>query len=327
MDRYLLIRYRKMGDTLMATPVIQSLAKEAKAEVFTVGERGWSRIFTSMPEVTGGVDVSGGNPSYWECLQVGLQARKFRCERALVLRFSNRAALIARVAGCKVRVGGVKRQRPSMWALTHNVADSSWWALPQVEKYYRVAEAASGRSLVRRPTVYQPSAEAKLETSVPAGSVVVHLGNGGSNLAWPDDRFAALISALQQSGRTVITTGDAREAARYATSAAAADINLVGKTPLDALANVYRDARLVVALDGGGCRLASAVGTPIVNLAIGSMWSPEIVAPWMAPGEVVEPDRRCDGCSLGKCVLTGQTCIDQLPVEKVLAACQRQSRA
>jgi len=317
--RFLVIRYRKMGDTLMATPIIRSLVEEG-AEVYTIGEKPWERIFSSLPGVLGNLNVSNGNPGYWECLRVGWAARKWKCDTALVLRFSNRAALLAKIAGCSSRVGAVKKNKPIGWRLTRNVYGATQSLPHQVDKYYAVADAASGFDLPRFPTLYAPESEV---TDLPSDFVTVHLGNGGSNLSWSPERFAVLVNRLKEEGRKVVVTGDQRERSTHTEAIAAADKDLVGATDLDQLGAVFARSAVVIALDGGGCRLATAVGTPIVNLSIGYNWSTSTVMPWMAPGEVVEPSERCAQCSPGKCTLTGTTCGDNLPVDQVLSAVQK----
>lgn len=317
--RFLVIRYRKLGDTLMATPVIRSLVEEG-AEVFTIGERPWADVFSSLPGVRGNLSVSNGNPGYWECLRIGWKARKWKCDTALVLRFSNRAGLIAKVAGCHTRVGAVRKNTRVLWKLTRNVYEATQALSHQVDKYYAVADAATGWNLPRIPTLYVPKG---VVPELPPKCVTVQLGNGGSNLSWRPQRYAALVDRLKVIGWSVAVTGDAKERGSHRQAIALADLDLVGATNLDTLAGVFARSSVVIGPDGGGCRLASAVGTPSVSLSIGFNWSRSAVMPWMAPGEVVEPSERCAECSPGKCTLTGTTCGDNLSVEQVLEAVQR----
>lgn len=316
--RFLVIRYRKLGDTLMATPVIRSLVAEG-AEVYTIGERPWADIFSSLPGVKGHRSVSTGHPSYWECLRIGWAARKWKCDTAIVLRFSGGAAVIARAAGCRSRVGAVKNNRPLPWKLTRNVYGATQSLPHQVDKYYAVADAATGIDLPRVPTLYVPQGGAP---DLPVTFVTVHLGNGGSNLSWSPERWAILVARMKEAGWSVVVTGDAKERGAHGQAIARGDVDLVG-TNLDTLAGIFARSAAVVALDGGGSRLATAVGTPVVSLSIGFTWSRSAITPWMAPGEVVEPREHCPQCSLGKCMRTGTTCRDTLSVDQVFEALQR----
>ena len=278
--RVLLIRYRKLGDTLMVTPVLRALAE--RGEAFAVGESAFQRVFTAAG-ARGFVGLSRGEPSRWELVRAGLRARRFRCDTALVLRFNRRASIVARFAGCKVRVGGT-RSSGILTGLTENAYDAAVWPRShQVEKYYAVAEAAFG-ALPRYPTSYPASPLA----GMPEGYVAVHLGNGGSNLSWPDVSFAAAIEGLKAAGVPVVASGD--DAAGFPAARTAADLDLVGKTGLDALAGLFKGARAVVGLDGGGPRVAAAVGAPVAVLSLGDRWTVHQAMPWLSPGVVLAPE-------------------------------------
>ncbi len=307
--RALVIRYRKLGDSLMVTPILRALAE--RGEIFAVGEAAFEKVFAG---VSGFVPLSGGEPSRWELIQAGLRARRFRCDAALVLRFNRRASIVARLAGCRVRVGGTRAGSSLLTGLTQNVYDPAVWPHShQVEKYYAVAEAACG-PLPRYPTSYAASPYQGL----PEGYVAVHVGNGGSNLSWPDASFAAVVQGLRARGMPVVATG--ADAAGFALARAASDVDLVGRTDLDALAGVFRGARMVLGLDGGGPRVSAAVGTPVAVLSIGLRWSRHQAAPWMSPGVVVEPMTHCVGCSLYNCEGRGEACVRSLHPERVVEA-------
>jgi ADP-heptose:LPS heptosyltransferase len=100
----LVIRYRKLGDTLMMTPVIRSLGSLG-IPVHAVTESAWIDVLANMPEVRSITQLQSGEPSYLEVLRMGLQARRYRCRVGLVLRSTRPGALIARLAGCRVRAG------------------------------------------------------------------------------------------------------------------------------------------------------------------------------------------------------------------------------
>lgn len=326
--RLLTIRYRKLGDALMVTPIIQSLRHAGVESINVLGEVGFERVFTTMPEVDGFLAASGPEPSRWELAKLGIKARRFRCDTAIVLRFDRKAAIAARFAGCRTRIGSAKKCAKGALALTQNLyVPSGWECLHQVEKYYAVAdEAVPG--LVRFPTRYLPLDEERARAlrtlgALPMDYAVVHVGNGGSNLAWTDADFATCIAELKKLGLSVVVSGAKNDAPSYPITRKAGDLDLVGKTDLDSIMELMRGARVVVALDGGGPRVASAVGTPVVVISIGSRWSTHQVSPWMAPGMVVEPSRRCEGCEPFRCHGNGRTCIETLSPDQVIEAAAR----
>ena len=322
--RPLVIRYRKLGDTIMATPILRSLKESGAEAVFTVGEAAYHRVFAEHPAVSGHIDLSQSAPSRLELVRAGLRARAFRCDIALVLRFSRRASLVARLAGCRTIAGSLEpRSFRSGGGLTANVWDGLWKELHQVEKYYRVAEAVAG-SLARYPTYYAPAPEAAASLGpLPASLAVVHVGSGGSNNGWQDEAYAQTAVGLRAMGLKVAATGAVIDAATHPKTRAAADLDLVGKTGLDGLATLFQAARLVVGLDGGATRVASAVGAPVIALSIGYNWGVHQIYPWMAKGELLEPTQRCSHCSLHHCDGLGRTCVANLLPDQVLSAAFR----
>ena len=308
----------------MVTPVLRSLAEAGAEAVFTVGEAAYRRVFAGHPSVDGHIDLSRPEPTRLELLRAGLRARAFGCDVALILRFSRRASLVAKIAGCRTLVGSLKpRAFLTGGSLTINVWDESWAELHQVEKYYRVAEAAAG-PLIRHPTYYAPAKEASaLLGPLPESLAVVHVGSGGSNLGWEDGAYAQTVNGLHAMGLEVAVTGAAADAATHPKTRAAAGLDFVGKTDLDGLATLFQASRLVVGLDGGATRVASAVGAPVVALSIGHKWSARQIHPWMAEGELLEPTQRCAHCSLHRCDGLGRTCVETLRPARVLEVAER----
>jgi len=309
----------------MVTPVVQALHAAGAEGIVTVTERAFERIFTTMPEVTANLSLDSANPSYWEAVRVGLQARKLRCDTALILRFSHRAAVIARIAGCRVRVSAIKPKPLANSHLTKNLYGCAGWeAMHQVERYYAVAEAATGLKLSSCPLRYLPepadlSGVLRLK-GIPSPAVVVHLGNGGSARAWPDSAFMAVIEGLRSYGFGVVVTGAKGEIDAYPLSRASAHVDLVGQTGLDALAEVFRHSALVIAAGGGGIRVADAVGAPLLCLAIGTRWSPHQERSWTSPSVILQSNAFCEGCQPGRCHEKGTACLTSLTPDSVVVA-------
>lgn len=104
----------------------------------------------------------------------------------------------------------------------------------------------------------------------PPGAVVVHPGAASAARRWPAKRFATVARALAVSGRHVVVTGNAEEAALARCVAAAAGLPgeraIAGATDLVTLAAVLADADCLIAGDTGVAHLATAVGTRSVLL-------------------------------------------------------------
>lgn len=99
-----------------------------------------------------------------------------------------------------------------------------------------------------------------------AGAAVVHVGAFYGSRAWPVERFAEVVGALQQDGATVVITGGPadRERADAVGRLAGLDDELVraGRDDLVDLAALIAHASVLVSVDTGAAHLASAYGTP-----------------------------------------------------------------
>jgi ADP-heptose:LPS heptosyltransferase len=100
-------------------------------------------------------------------------------------------------------------------------------------------------------------------------AVVVHPGAASRSRRWPQERFAEVARHVAESGRRVVLTGSAGEAAlveRVRELAGLPREAVAGATDLTDLAALVAAARLVVCGDTGLAHLASAYRTPSVVL-------------------------------------------------------------
>ena len=181
--------------------------------------------------------------------------------------------------------------------------------------------------------VHPPRARAPLpETLDENPYVVLHPGSQKPSRRWPAERFAELARRLLEShpGLQVVCTGVASEAALHAEIAAALPDSLrprchemAGKTSLDELIPLLRQARAVVVNDTGVMHLTRAIGTPLFAL-LGpendAYWGPHPTG-WgsaIAFRHVVP----CAPCTRWDCELL--FCLRSLAVDEVFDAVAKQ---
>jgi ADP-heptose:LPS heptosyltransferase len=151
--------------------------------------------------------------------------------------------------------------------------------------------------------------------------VCVHAGAQLPSRRWPIERFAAVADALAASGRTVVLTGSAGEAAivdalmqRMRRRA----VNLAGRTTLGALGALIEGAAAIVCNDTSVSHIAAALACPSVVISCGadaSRWAP------------LDTDRHrvlwqampCRPCAHAVCPI-GHPCAEAISVDAVLAA-------
>jgi ADP-heptose:LPS heptosyltransferase len=147
-------------------------------------------------------------------------------------------------------------------------------------------------------------ARPKASSPLPAAAVV-HVGAAYGSRLWPEMRFAAVASALDEAGHEVVFTGSADErdrALRVARRAGLPDTAvLAGSQPLGEFAALVAEAAVVVSADTGAAHLAVAYARPSVVFfgpAPPEQWGPPpgphmvLTRPELRRGDVfaAEPD-------------------------------------
>lgn len=121
------------------------------------------------------------------------------------------------------------------------------------------------------------------------GALVIHPGAAYSARRWPGERFAAVAAQLSLDGLPVVITGSAAERDNADQIRCLAglpeDVVLAGRLPLDELAALVANARLVICGDTGVAHLAIAYDTPSVVLF--GPTSPALWGPPSRPQHVV----------------------------------------
>jgi ADP-heptose:LPS heptosyltransferase len=333
----LVARQDSTGDVLLAGPAVRAVAAGASRVTLLCGPRG-----RAAAELLPGVDDVLTAPAPWiddapappvsragiEALVGELAARDIG--EAVVLTSFHQSplplALLLRLAGV-ARIAAVSVDYPgSLLDVRHRVDED----VHEVERAlslvatlgYRLRDGDDGRLAVRRPRATEP-----LPLPWPgAGYVVVHPGAAVPARAWAPERNAALVRALAWRGRRVVVTGGRAErdlTALVAGPARPEVADLGGRLDLAGLAEVLAGADVVVVGNTGPAHLAAAVGTPVVSL-----FAPVVPAarwrPWKVPHLLLgQQDAACAGSRARTCPIPGHPCLNEVTVERVVAAIER----
>jgi ADP-heptose:LPS heptosyltransferase len=152
---------------------------------------------------------------------------------------------------------------------------------------------------------------------------VVHPGASVPARTWAPDRWAKLVDALVEAGRTVVVTGGRGETnltSLVAGSPRPGVTDAGGRLDLAGLARLLAGAAAVVVGNTGPAHLAAAVGTPVVSL-----YAPTVPAarwhPWHVPYALLgRQDIACAGCRARVCPVAGHPCLATVSAEEVMAA-------
>jgi heptosyltransferase-2 len=300
-----------LGDTVMALPTVRALRGALPgAELSCLGP--W---VGPLLECEPGVDRRLDYPATWGGRWTLARAlARDRLDLALVLPNSFGAALHARVAGARWRVGYARDGRSPL--LTHAVPPPT--ALRhQVQEYLDLlaplgVAGAGGIPSLRVSEARRREARRLLATvgwRPDRPMVGVQLGAAfGPSKLWPADRLAAVAARLERAGTAALFLGGPSGAPLLAAVTRAMDgpvRSLVGRDHPALLPAVLADLAVLVTPDSGPAHVAAAVGTPVVVLfgptdprraapagaGHAALWAPPPCAPCYRP--VCPIDHRC----------------------------------
>ena len=349
MNRILVTRTDRLGDVLLATPVLKRL-REAfpHSKICFLVQPQWMSVLQYGNEIEM-IEYRSDESS--ESLATRLKNQAF--DSAIVLRDEAKVTRAIRLAGIPHRVGPYSTLR-SFFSFNHGKF--------QRRSLCRMHEAEYNLDLLTRLGV-EGCAPAREASGLPRSWVAVsddaekrvmhwlsgqkllsgnfigfHPGSSGSARYLSREMIIGLLQALRAQGEHVVLTGGPQEIALLRDLEQAASGHNQGSvrifegtdlTSLDALAALYRHARVVVAHGTGPLHLAAAVGTPVF-----AVFPPLFVlsekrwGPLTSKREVWIPDVSCPEkfrCRGEKCRY--YDCMDRFEIQGALKKIERLARS
>jgi heptosyltransferase II len=272
-----------IGDVVMATPAIRAIR---------LAYPGVEMVGIGRPYVHG---VLNGNPWFDEAISLegngvrstlsdGLRLRRRRIDIAVLFPNSLRSALVARLAGCRRRIGFNRNGRALLLTdrLDHvRTSGGRWKPTPILRDYNRLARKTGAIAPSDRMELFTTPRDEALADAVwdKAGfdreSEVVCLNPGaafGSSKLWPAEHFAALARRLarERSTKVLVLCGPketdlAREIFRLA--AISNVYTLADESVSIGLTKAcVRRASLLISTDSGPRHFAAAFNRPVAAL-------------------------------------------------------------
>jgi heptosyltransferase-2 len=325
-QRCLVVAPSWLGDAVLARPAVAALAAAGcSLEVLARGRLG--RVLEDLPGVRRVHVVPAA--SRRQRLRAAVRLRGTAWDGAVVLAPSFSAALAARLAGARIRVGerGQLRDRLLTRALP---------SAPRTEhlarSYLRLAAALcrdlglvaapepdagqlSAPGLALRPEE-RHAATALLARHRIAGTplVVAPGARYGPAKRYPAERFAAAaVSLAERLGAPVVVVGEAADAPATAAVAAALPgaVDLAGRTSLEELLGILAASCAVLANDSGTMHVAAALGCRVVGV-FGST-SPAWTGPLGPQATTVSRPVWCSPCFAATCAQDFACMLDLAP--------------
>jgi len=323
--RGLVIQTAFPGDVILTTPLIRRAAERLKSPVDVVVIPVAASLLANNPHVRDVIvfdkkGEDGGLGGLWRMVR---RLRERRYEVSYHAQASTRSALLAYLARIPRRIG--LRGAPGAFLYTHAVAARG--EPHQVERLLQLADGAPER---REPELFPGPAEkaevkALLEEAGIGGEfVVLAPGSQWATKRWP--YFPELARALAPEVPLAVVGGPGDRAdARAIRIALGPNVPLadgVGRLSLLAAAELIRRARVLVSGDSAPVHLASAMGTPTVEIygPTAPVFGFAARAAW---SRIIEPDRlACRPCHKhgpAVCPLVHHRCMRDTPIGRVLA--------
>jgi heptosyltransferase-3 len=335
--KILVVALRRLGDVLLATPLIASLrAAWPDATIDALVFDNSAGILAGNPDLSADVTMPA-RPTTAKTLR--LAARMWRrYDLADSTQSGDRPMAFASIAGRR-RVGPVDATlngRLKRCFLARDVAHDA--KAHRVENVLRLADAIG---VARRPGVVCPRPRA-IE-GIPDGAyAVIHAAPMFRYKQWTASGWRALAAWLDERGLTVIVTGAPDERERGYLDGIWSDgppvRRLDGRLDWPQLAGLLGKATVYVGPDTSVTHLAAAAGCPTV--AIYGPTDPRLWCPWPVGGLsenwaaaaplqrrgnvwLVQNPLPCLPCQLEGCerrLESYSACLDELPADKVIAA-------
>lgn len=336
--RVLCIRLDNLGDVLMTTPAIHALRNADGRHITLLASRSGAHAARYLQDVDAVIEYDapwmkndgGADPALDLAMIERLRAEKFDAAVIFTVYSQNPlpAAMMCHLAGIPRRLAHCRENPYAL--LTDWVAETE----PQsgtrheVERQLALVQSIGARAADQhmRFEVAQrdvASLNAKLaERGVLLDSpfIVMHPGATAASRRYPAERFAE--AAAQLSDMTswpVLLTGSASEmdVCVLAGGAHWMTVNLAGTLELGELAALIQHAKVLVSNNSGPVHIASALGTPVVDLY--ALTNPQHT-PWKTANRVLHHDVPCRWCYRSVCPEGHHACLNGVAVEQVVAA-------
>ncbi|MCC8404464.1 lipopolysaccharide heptosyltransferase II [Paraburkholderia sp. MMS20-SJTN17] len=344
--RILCVRLDNLGDVLMTTPALHALRASARDRHLTLlTSRSGVALAPFLDDIDQVIEYDAPWVAQASSAAHGLlddqrmqqRLRRGRFDAAVIFTVYSQsplpAAMLCYLAGIPRRLAHC-RENP--YALL-----TDWLREPEPQQRMR-HEVQRQLDLVRHvgaqtddtgmrfrvPPAARHSLDAQLRTLGLARHtecIVLHPGASAASRRYPPERFGEVAARLaRETGAAVLVTGSASERALVETVMHASGpavraqlYDLSGALTLAELAALLERASVLVSNNSGPVHLASALGTPVVDLY--ALTNPQHT-PWQTQARVLYRDVECRWCYRSVCPHGHHACLLGVPSDEVVQA-------
>ena len=334
--RILIVEVNWLGDVLFSTPFIRAVREKFKgAYIACLTAPRTKEVLENNPHINEIIiyDERGAHKSILGKIRLILLLRKRKFDISILLHRSFTRALMAFLAGVKVRIGYITEKRRTLLTRPVEPPDQP---LHKVEYFLKIAEFLGCDISNKDYEFFITDKERKSiddelsKRGVRAGEFIVVI-NPGANWTpkrWGEKNFALLSDILIKNYKAkVVVSGaekDARAANRIEKDMQKNLIVLAGRTNLKELAALMERANVVISGDTGPMHIAVAMKSNVI--ALFGPTSPSLTGPYGRGNYKVI--QKGTGCEVPCYELTcnDYKCMDAITVQDVLRVFQGMRR-
>lgn len=321
MRRILVLRFRALGDVLLATPLLAALRRRyPHARIDYLVDAPLAPLLAGSPDIDRLLAYPRrARPRWLSDLRWALRLRRERYDLLLDLQGSGTSALFTLFSGAPRRHGYRVRHRHYFYTLK---AERGWPAA-RGRPYAPINHFLLVESLGIAPgdlSLRLPSPPPGAPDPLPAGPgpcLLVAPGATWSAKQWPAAHYAALVRDRRAAGWRVALMGAPAEAALLAEIAAGSGATVLATPAIATMVAAIRHADLLLSGDSGARHVAVALGTP--SLALFGPSDPQIWSVLDARHPWLRRELACSPCGLTRCPVAGHPCMNGLTPTEVSA--------
>lgn len=317
-----------VGDAAMCTPALRALRRRLpNAEITLAARRAVCELLEGFPHVTRCIEIPP-KPGFVQMTRLGRLLRPHGRDLAVIFPHSFRAALLAWLAGARLRLAYARGGRTPL--LTH--------AVPPYRQNGRIVPIYMAREYLELLAPLgctddnlglelhaDADAVAGVRLAIGDAAPIIGVAPGaafGPSKRWPAERYAAVMNRLaaEAGARFLLLTGpdeaDVRAAIMKQTCAPIID----GPFPASGIAllkAMISQVDLLLSNDTGPRHIAVAFRKPVVCI-MGPTSPAYTESPW-EQGHVIRVDVDCGPCQKPLCP-TDHRCMTRIDVESVVSA-------
>jgi heptosyltransferase-2 len=333
-DSTLIIGPAWVGDMVMAQTLFKAIKARYPNTKIDVLAPEWSRPLTErMPEVSDSIamPLKHGELSLRTRYQLGKKLRAKGYQRCYVLPNSFKSALVPFWAKIPERIGWMREAR---YPLLNRIRFLDKKRFPLMIQRF-IALAYEKNAPLPEP-LFRPSlvvdeknvtaALQRYQLSLANGPVMVMCPGAefGPSKRWPEQNYAALANHYLALGWQVWILGSAKDTEVVKIiqeQTKQRSVDLTGRTTLADAIDLMSQAALVVSNDSGLMHIGAALNRPLV--AVYGSTDPGFTPPLNDKVAIVREGLPCSPCFKRTCPLQHHNCMQQLSVQKVIAAAEK----